>query len=335
MLRFRSLFALLGLSVGIFSAATARCADISVDNRSIQNLTVVFVVGALNEGDAEVFRKRVAPLSRAAVFLESEGGNLLAGIQLGEAIRLKGFSTAVTGICASACALAWLGGQPRFMTPVASVGFHAASINQRGQVSETGIGNALVGAYLTRIGLSYSTVAYVTQASPSSMTWLTVKDASQHGIEVSVLEGAEPAATADCSSIRDAKARLDCYDRSPAKSQSKQATSDQRSAKAQSKARLDPLIEEAREHVGATLDYPQFAEFSGLRRGITRRTFEGKTSPTICGSVAASSVDGVSSGYRYFVYLPDQEVSYVFGRIANGESTMATYIHDRYCVGQK
>ena len=122
MLRFRSLFALLGLSVGIFSAATARCADISVDNRSIQNLTVVFVVGALNEGDAEVFRKRVAPLSRAAVFLESEGGNLLAGIQLGEAIRLKGFSTAVTGICASACALAWLGGQPRFMTPVASVG---------------------------------------------------------------------------------------------------------------------------------------------------------------------------------------------------------------------
>jgi hypothetical protein len=106
----------------------------------------------------------------------------------GKIIRLRNFATLVPDNvrCASACALAWLGGAVRFMGPQAQIGFHAAYVVQGGQASETGVGNALVGAYLANIGLPDSAVTYVTQASPRAMTWLNIAEAQQRGIDVSL-----------------------------------------------------------------------------------------------------------------------------------------------------
>jgi transposase len=87
--------------------------------------------------------------------------------------------------CASACAIAWLGGTPRLMSAEARVGFHAAYNSETGQ--ETGVGNALVGAYLNKIGLPYSAVFYITRAAPNSMTWLNIADAEKQGIDVEPL----------------------------------------------------------------------------------------------------------------------------------------------------
>jgi hypothetical protein len=68
------------------------------------------------------------------VRLNSLGGNLTAGVALGEKIRALGLSTEVgstqeeaekiTGICASACAYAFLGGKARFLEENARLGFH-------------------------------------------------------------------------------------------------------------------------------------------------------------------------------------------------------------------
>jgi hypothetical protein len=69
------------------------------------------------------------------------------------------------------------------MGPEARIGFHAA-YNMEGQ--ETGVGNALIGAYLNKIGLPYTAVIYITQASPDSITWLSVVEAEKRGIEVEV-----------------------------------------------------------------------------------------------------------------------------------------------------
>jgi hypothetical protein len=46
--------------------------------------------------------------------------------------------------------------------------------NRHGYAIETGMGNALAGAYMREIGLSYKAIAYITEASPYDMTWLTV-----------------------------------------------------------------------------------------------------------------------------------------------------------------
>src|SRR6476646_736175 len=76
--------------------------------------------------------------------------------------------------------LAW--GHHSLHGPKARVGFHAAFNPETGQ--ETGVANALIGSYLSQIGLPDRAVIYITQASPRSMTWLTMSDAQERGIEV-------------------------------------------------------------------------------------------------------------------------------------------------------
>jgi hypothetical protein len=148
---------------------------------------LVTVDGDLQPNDGDQFRTKTSFLSKAIVSFRSDGGSAVAGMQIGETIRLKGFTTVVAGNarCASACAIAWLGGTPRLMSPDARVGFHAAYNRETGQ--ETGVGNALVGAYLNKIGLAYSAVIYITQAAPNSMTWFSITDAGKRGIDVAPL----------------------------------------------------------------------------------------------------------------------------------------------------
>jgi hypothetical protein len=87
----------------------------------------------------------------------------------------------------------------------AQVGFHAAYDGQTHQVTSSG--NALVGAYLNKIGLPYSAVIYITSAAPESITWLSKPDAENLGIEVSLFN----AAPASNPKGRDDSAALGAY----------------------------------------------------------------------------------------------------------------------------
>jgi hypothetical protein len=49
---------------------------------------------------------------------------------------------------------------------------------------EKGTANALIGAYLSKIKLPDEAVAYVTQASPSEVQWLSVDASMQVGINL-------------------------------------------------------------------------------------------------------------------------------------------------------
>jgi hypothetical protein len=170
------------LSASVGSAACG--ATILVKPAANNGPASVIVDGDLEASDGDQFQLKTSFLSKAVVSFRSDGGSVLAGIKIGESIRLKGFTTVVAGgaRCASACAIAWLGGTPRLMSAEARVGFHAAYNSETGQ--ETGVGNALVGAYLNKIGLPYSAVFYITRAAPNSMTWLNIADAKKQGIDV-------------------------------------------------------------------------------------------------------------------------------------------------------
>jgi hypothetical protein len=153
--------------------------------------TTITLNGLIGPDDAEAFKVKAHLFpGKATATLSSPGGNLLAAFAIGEFIRLRGWNTYVSDECNSACALIWLGGAQRLMTPDAKIGFHAASVN--GQ--ETGLGNAALGAYLNRIGLSREAVIYATQAGPDNITYLTPSEAKRVGIEVSVVgpEGGGP-----------------------------------------------------------------------------------------------------------------------------------------------
>ncbi len=157
------------------------------------DIYLITLQGEFEYSDIEQFQTKTSTTSKAIVMLGSNGGNLAAGIQIGTAIRLKGFSTYVPdGVdCASACALAWLGGAKRLMGKTARIGFHAASVDKDGVREQTSIGNALIGAYLNRIGLSDNAIVYITQPSPDEIRWLTKADAEKIGIEVELFSPTE------------------------------------------------------------------------------------------------------------------------------------------------
>ena len=171
----------------LFACARADAATIAIASLGSNNEEAfVVVTGPFEQGDIDQFRTTTAFLRKAVVAFASDGGNLVAGIEIGTMLRLKGFSTLVPdgARCASACAIAWLGGVKRYMGATAQVGFHAAFTVKDGVTAETSAGNALVGAYLNRIGLPDRAVVYLTQAAPGDLAMLSFQDAAKLGIDV-------------------------------------------------------------------------------------------------------------------------------------------------------
>jgi hypothetical protein len=164
----------------------AVAAVITVREQTPDRPIVVVVEGTLAAFDEDQFAAKTAPLSSAFVAFNSDGGSLITGLRIGEAIRRKGFSTIVPDDrrCASACALAWLGGVERFIGTSGKISFHAAYDPAS---DESGVGTAVVDAYLSEIGLPYEAIIYITQAASNEMTWLNMSDAAQRGIRVTLL----------------------------------------------------------------------------------------------------------------------------------------------------
>jgi hypothetical protein len=168
------------VALPIVMASTARSADIvyaSADRSAIA------ISGIMAIEDVDKFLNISAGVPRAVIIFDSPGGATLAGIKIGEIIRIKRYSTFVKHdtMCASACGLAWLGGTNRAISVRAAVGFHAAY--DATTMQESGWGNALVGAYLNKLGLSDSAIYYITHEGPTSIQWLTAEDATKLGIE--------------------------------------------------------------------------------------------------------------------------------------------------------
>ena len=184
-----------GVSFAVLFAATgARGASIEISPLDSAEQAIVSVSGPFEAADTEHFRTKTSALTKAIVVLASDGGSLVAGIEIGTLMRLKGFASLVPdgSRCASACALAWLGGSKRFMGATAQIGFHAAYVVKDGLPTETSSGNAIVGAYLNRIGLPDRAVIYITDSAPQEVRWLSLEDAELQGIDVSLFSPASP-----------------------------------------------------------------------------------------------------------------------------------------------
>ena len=150
---------------------------------------LILIKGEIIRGDEKAFKDIALNTESAIVIFNSPGGLLRPALEIGKTIRIKGFSTAVLDSdCTSSCAIAWLAGQPRMLSKKSGVGFHAIYIeDESGKKIPTGAGNALVGSYLSNLGLNDSVVAYVSEASPDEIKWLTKEHADKIGLPVSIL----------------------------------------------------------------------------------------------------------------------------------------------------
>jgi hypothetical protein len=166
----------------------ARAADISY--KLVNGVNLIFLSGEIKKGDLEKFQ-RIAPAhGHTGVFLSSPGGIVMQALAIGEIIHSKRYDTVVgdDAICASACGLMWLAGSSRLVSNTAKIGFHAAYVGDGNASQASGVGNAFIGAYLTRIGLPLSVVAFVTTAGPGEMKWLHPSDALKLGIKLRALD---------------------------------------------------------------------------------------------------------------------------------------------------
>lgn len=182
-----------GIGVIILLLLAARAEAAHIDIKPLDNGSALIVIdGKFEVADIETFRAKVAalPAGKATVAFQSKGGRLLAGIRIGTLIRTKRFTTVVPdgAVCSSACALAWLGGTQRYVGKDANVGFHAAFTFRAGEPTESGVGNAILGAYLNQLGLSEKAILYITRAAPTSMEWMSLEQAAEHGITVARLQ---------------------------------------------------------------------------------------------------------------------------------------------------
>src|SRR3974377_2443390 len=136
----------------LISAASSNAATILVSYPKGDEVALVTVEGEIALNDEKEFQQKVSTVPKAVVAFQSSGGNVVAALRIGKLIRLRNFTTVVPDDmrCASACALAWLGGANMLLCATARLCFHAAYDKDTGQ--ETGVGNALMGAYLSQIG---------------------------------------------------------------------------------------------------------------------------------------------------------------------------------------
>lgn len=188
--RFRFIVAHCSAVFAAAFSAQAVAANITILNQE-RGSTIVAIEGNLALEDGEKFANLVRPLGRTVVLLNSPGGNLFAGLRIGQLIHNRRFSTIVADgdLCASACALAWVGGSARYLGPRSRLGFHAA-YSAEGDVSHvSSSGNALVGAYLDRLGLSDKAIFYLTAAAPEEILWLDVATANKLGIAAKAFVG--------------------------------------------------------------------------------------------------------------------------------------------------
>jgi hypothetical protein len=176
-------------------------AKIRIINTVVNRINVFFIDGVIDLGDESEFASAVSDINSALIFLQSPGGSPLAAIEMGKLIRLRRFSTIVPkdALCASACALIWLGGSHRLVDKQGALGFHASYIDTNGQLLESGVANALVGRYLTIINLNERAVIFVTSAPPRGMNWLTPQNIADSGIEAEFFDASENQGTEQLS----------------------------------------------------------------------------------------------------------------------------------------
>lgn len=136
-------------------------------------------IGRVEVGDDERFRTfliKTAPPPRLTVYIDSAGGNVEAAIGIGRLIRDNWFSTSIglyvldhsqdephilarkhiTGICASAATLIFLGGRLRYLPDGSTFGVHQFSFTNPSpdDLSRSQVLSASIASYVHDMGIS-------------------------------------------------------------------------------------------------------------------------------------------------------------------------------------
>ncbi len=187
---------LAGLLGALGLALAAAPASATIEHVTLDRATeAILISGDILDGDDARFGELSRRFPRAVVYLESDGGALMPAIEIGKLVRAHRHPTAVLdgSTCTSACALIWIAGAPRYLGPEARLGFHASYADEGGRLVETGVGNAMVGHYLSELDVSEDATVFATIASPYEINWLTAANSGRADIPFEAAPASLPA----------------------------------------------------------------------------------------------------------------------------------------------
>jgi hypothetical protein len=166
-------------------------------NNKSRTLTAILATGDIERGDVEklkAFLSRTRKKKNTAIYLASPGGDLFEGTRLGLFFKERRIKTVIEGgyVCASACALAFLGGTDKSGNPWRSsstnsrLGFHAFTDRAVGSVSSDEVQGVV--AYILQYGLIVKAPTELLIAgfsTPNSdMFWVSQSDICALGIKL-------------------------------------------------------------------------------------------------------------------------------------------------------
>jgi hypothetical protein len=190
--KMKTLTMLVSLGLASLTATATQAATMWRDK------TAIFIRGTIVPDDFEQFKQvvnRGGGVPRGfPVVMKSTGGALIAGLEIGIVIRKLQLKTVVVDECYSVCAFMWLAGVKRFAFSDSEIGFHGAYDSET--KAATSSGNALLGAYLARLGFSYEIIGLMTSAAHDDISLLNYATATKYGVAMTVLPTQKKAAAA-------------------------------------------------------------------------------------------------------------------------------------------
>lgn len=163
------------------------------ESGAFRDTTLVYLDGRIDDDAPDrLSRALVGVKGRTAIWLNSPGGNLFAGMQLGRVIRRHGAwtyiidsRTLLPGECYSACSLAFLGGVYRFNDTSGRYGVHRASLRGGATTGGPDLGqdlSAAVGSYVREMGVDARLLDLWVRAGPDEMYVLSAREAKDLGV---------------------------------------------------------------------------------------------------------------------------------------------------------
>lgn len=184
-LRFATAFLMAVAWTPVISAEiTVRDNQYKTETGAQITISAIAISGPIASGDAAKFLSLTNSVRDAVVFLDSPGGTDADAIKIGDRVAIRQYSTFVADgmTCAPACGLIWIAGAEKTIRGTGRVGFYSA---YSGETLQTGgPGNALVGAYYQRLGLSSAAIVFLTHAALTRIQWLDASTARIVGIDM-------------------------------------------------------------------------------------------------------------------------------------------------------
>jgi hypothetical protein len=197
--------ALAGLVFGAF-AQPASAIEISKHAKDSAEVNAILVKGVINQGDTFELQAYIASLPKKphiVIFLSSPGGNLAEGMKLGRFFYDRKIETTIETktFCASACALAFLGGRDDSGKPLrtkaanSGLGFHSftrefdkdksyTADDLKVVVQRTQSTVYVVADYLKTINTDMDVIRLMLKAQNSEMNFISNDDALTLNIRV-------------------------------------------------------------------------------------------------------------------------------------------------------